>query len=343
MPVNRRSRRTNVRVSTRVLRQKVVTGLLRAGFVALGAVAPGLAARWAEALFFTPPRPKASPHGTPLPEPRLIRLDAAGTRVVVRAWGVGPAVVLLHGWGGNSAQLAAFVAPLAARGFSVLALDAPGHGDSGGRRSSLPEFAAALRAIGTALGPIHAVVAHSLGAAATALAMHRGLSVGRAVFLGPPRDPVDWTRQFARQLGIADDVLGLMQARTERRLGFSWEELNVPAIARDLEAPLLVLHDRDDREVPWSDGHAIASAWPSARLLTTAGLGHQRILRDGDVVERVTAFVAGESIAASPVGWPAACPRPGCQRPAMACGLCLACGFERELFERDGRGLRLAV
>jgi len=27
--------------------------------------------------------------------------------------------------------------------------------------------------------------------------------------------------------------------------------------------PLLVVHDRDDREVPWEDGAAIAAAWRS--------------------------------------------------------------------------------
>ena len=58
--------------------------------------------------------------------------------------------------------------------------------------------------------------------------------------------------------------------------------------------PLLVFHDRDDAEVPWSDGAAIAGAWPGARLVTTAGLGHRRILRDERVVSQAVAFVKGE-------------------------------------------------
>ena len=61
------------------------------------------------------------------------------------ALGSRPAVALLHGWGGRAAQLTSFVEPLVARGFSVVALDAPGHGSSGRGRSSAPQFAQALQ------------------------------------------------------------------------------------------------------------------------------------------------------------------------------------------------------
>jgi len=335
--------RTTARMRLRSLAADSQVLLLRSGFVLLGRVAPAAAARWAESLFFTPPkrRRRAS---RPLAAPsRRLKVEAAGAQVSVSTWGQGPAVALFHGWGGDSGQLSAFVAPLVERGFTAVALDAPGHGASSGRRSSLPEFAAALAATGAALGPIHGVIAHSLGAAATALALRRGLSLGRAVFLGPPRDPIDWTREFAARLGIAPHVLAALQANSERRLGFRWEELDVPAAARSLRVPLLVFHDRGDREVPWSDGHAIATAWAGARLETTRGLGHQRILRDPAVVEHAVAFVAGDTEPARPAAWLAPCPTPGCLRPAAECGLCLACGFERELYQREDRSLRAAV
>jgi predicted ATPase len=57
---------------------------------------------------------------------------------------------------------------------------------------------------------------------------------------------------------------------------------------------MLVIHDQDDREVPWADGAAIAAAALDARLVTTHGLGHRRILRDPSVIEASVDFVAGE-------------------------------------------------
>jgi pimeloyl-ACP methyl ester carboxylesterase len=59
-----------------------------------------------------------------------------------------------------------------------------------------------------------------------------------------------------------------------------------------MTAPLLVFHDRDDRDVAWTDGEAIAAAWPGAELVSTAGLGHRRIVHDPGVVARAVAFLA---------------------------------------------------
>jgi hypothetical protein len=82
-----------------------------------------------------------------------------------------------------------------------------------------------------------------------------------------------------------------MQARTERQLGVPWSALDVRTYAPDMRTPLLVVHDRDDAEVPWQDGAIIARGWPGAVLSTTGGLGHRRILRDPYVVRAATAFV----------------------------------------------------
>ncbi len=51
--------------------------------------------------------------------------------------------------------------------------------------------------------------------------------------------------------------------------------------------------DRKDKEVPYAAGARVADVWPQTRLLTTDGLGHQRILRDPGVVDEVTRLVAG--------------------------------------------------
>jgi hypothetical protein len=56
--------------------------------------------------------------------------------------------------------------------------------------------------------------------------------------------------------------------------------------------PLLVVHDRDDNEVPWQDGAIIARAWPDAVFSSTGGIGHRRILRDPSVIRAVATFVA---------------------------------------------------
>ena len=61
-------------------------------------------------------------------------------------------------------------------------------------------------------------------------------------------------------------------------------------------APGLIVHDLDDRDVPWGEGERYALYWPDARLLTTQGLGHNRILDDVHVIDAALAFARGETV-----------------------------------------------
>jgi pimeloyl-ACP methyl ester carboxylesterase len=223
-------------------------------------------------------------------------LTVHGRRLAVWKWGEGPSALLVHGWGSRAARLGSFVAPLTAAGFSVIAFDAPGHGASAGRLSSLPQFMAAARASGDRFGPIEALVAHSMGGAASTLAIRRGLPVRRAVFLAPSSDPAGYVERFGAILRLSPEILDGMKLTLERRFAIAWKDFDVVAAARKMTSPLLVVHDREDRDVPWTDGESIATAWPGAQFVVTEGLGHRRIVHDPSVVSRAVAFLSvGES------------------------------------------------
>jgi pimeloyl-ACP methyl ester carboxylesterase len=275
---------------------------VRAAFRMLERTAPGLGARWAERIWFTLPRPSA------LPEPRTVAsapgtpfaLDVGGHNVIGEEWGDGPAIYLIHGWAGHRGQLAAFVLPLVASGFRVVAFDAPSHGLSapgayGPRSSSIPEFAAALSAVVATHGPAHAIIAHSMGGTATAVALCDGLGAGRVAMLAPMASPVTYARQFAAVLGFGERTYRRLVARVERRVGAPMHHFDVPELGRAIAMPpTLIVHDRDDASTPVTDGAAIAAAWSGSRLHVTSGLGHRRLLRDPDVVAEVVDFVSAE-------------------------------------------------
>jgi predicted alpha/beta hydrolase family esterase len=319
--------RTNVRFSNWSARLREKTLRLASS------ASPGLGARWAIRRFCTPSRPPATaPEETALATATPLAIRAGGQRLAAFAWGEGPAVLLVHGWSGRGSQLAAFVPGLVAAGYSAVAFDAPAHGASAGRRATLLDFRDAVRAVAERLGRPHAILAHSLGAAATVLAWRDGLEVARAALLAPPADPRAYLRRFVAGLGLPGTVAAAAEARLQARTGVRWQDLVVPAAARSLAGSLLVVHDRLDREVPWEDGAAIAAAWPGARLLTTAGLGHRRLLRDPAVVARVVAFLTADGATARPAVAPPA-------RLAFA----PADPLERELFDREARRERVGA
>jgi pimeloyl-ACP methyl ester carboxylesterase len=268
--------------------------LTRGALRLLSRTVPNVASRVAADLFMTPRRFAAPPRE------RVLLADAApfevrvGAELTVQAWrwGSGERIaILVHGWEGRGSQLTPFVAPLVERGLTVIAFDAPGHGKSSGSRSSLPHFMWALRSVAEAVGTPHAIVAHSLGCAAATLALKDGLAAEKLVFISPPLEPVDYTRRFGEILGLNDEVIDGMRLRIEERFLRKWSDYSLAATAREMTAGLLVIHDRDDNETLWSEGAELARLWPGARLVSTEGLGHRRILRDATVVSTTTEFL----------------------------------------------------
>src|SRR6185312_13188317 len=155
-----------------------------------------------------------------------------------------------------------------------------------------PQFARALRDVASAFDPAYGLVGHSLGGAAVSLAMRDGLMPARAVLLAPPSDVYLFSQAFAEHLRIPHRARTLMRQNLESRLRISWDQLHIPTLARGMSAPVLIIHDQNDREVPYAQGSAIAEAWPGAELFTTSGLGHRAILRDREVIRRTVEFLA---------------------------------------------------
>lgn len=282
--------------------------LVRGAFGTLERLAPSIGARWAEHLWMTLPRtgqhlgddaPSGEPFVVTVPRPASSSGAGrvTGVDVVGRVWGSGPTVYLVHGWAGHRRQYAELVAPLVARGVRVVAFDMPSHGDSGPgmfgpRSTSFVEFAATIEAVVARFGEPHAIVAHSAGAIATACTLTDGMHADRLVLLAPMVGPLPHLRLFARGLGFGDRVFNRLVTRLEHRVGAPMRHFDVPELGRATAMPpTLVIHDRGDRSTPVSDGAAIAAAWPSARLHVTEGLGHNRLLRDPEVITRIADFV----------------------------------------------------
>ena len=268
--------------------KKSTTGrILSSGVRLLDAVAPAVAQRLTWKWFGTPQRRTEKPF--PIGHPFSVREE--GPELAVWDWGDGRTVLLVHGWNGNAAQLSGFVSPLLRSGYYVAAPDLPAHGASGGRQTHVRDLAAALLRLGRRVGPVHAVIAHSFGAAAAVIALSEGLGAERAVLIAPPVDLPRYARLFCRTAGLSTPSEDAFLRRIDTALG-GRERYDLLGMAARLSARALLLHDPADREVPFEDAQALARAWPGARLDALPGAGHTRALRHPDVISRAVAFIA---------------------------------------------------
>ena len=147
------------------------------------------------------------------------------------------------------------------------------------------------RAVASATGPVFGLVGHSLGGAAATLALRDGLGANRAVLLAPPADVVVFSHAFANHVGLPARAHAAMRRNLETRLRMRWDDIHIPTLAPRLRVPVLVVHDREDPDVPYGHAEEIVRAWPDARLMTTAGLGHRAILRDPTVLRAALEFL----------------------------------------------------
>ncbi|WP_212840387.1 alpha/beta fold hydrolase [Catellatospora sp. IY07-71] len=279
--------------------QAVQLVAIRSLFAVLERTAPAVGGRLAERIWCAIPR--KHPAGA-CPPGRRFEVAGPTGRIVAEEWGAGPRTVyLMHGWGGRRTDLGDFVAPLADSGFRVVALDAPGHGDSdpgpfGPGRGLLTDLIGALGAVVADCGPAYAVIAHSLGGCATGVAVADGLATERLVTIGAPSELEPHVAVFARTLGMGPRCLARFRTGLEGRLGRPMTDFTLPDRFAD-RAPetlpvTLLIHDHQDKEVPYTEALTLQRALPDVRLIGTTGYGHRRILRRPEVVARVLDFLA---------------------------------------------------
>lgn len=273
---------------------------LRATWLATRAaatVSPRAAGPLAARLWFTPWRIVPGERGLArqaewLKDTEPLSVDTRWGRLAGFAAGSGPVVLLVHGWGERAASLGAFVAPLTAAGYRVVGIDLPGHGASPGGRIDGFEIAGAIGDVSEGLGGVHAVVGHSMGAMTTMYAASRGMHPAAVVLLAPSARLDHALDTFTKLFRLPPNAKAGLKQTIDRRYGSDvWERLSGNALAPDMDVPALIVHDRDDAQVALDDAEALAAAWPGARLVTTEGLGHGRILRDPKVIDEAVSFL----------------------------------------------------
>lgn len=216
--------------------------------------------------------------------------------VVTYEWGAAdcPAVLMVHGWGARAIHMGRMIRPLVAAGLRVVAFDAPAHGESSGRRTDVVEFAGSVNCVARHVGPLRAVISHSFGAAMAQLAARDwGLAAKRHVLVSSFEHCGWFCDAFGRYAGLAPRIVERMQQMmVERHNGrFEWGKTSVVEMLRRQPSPVLLIHDEDDEEVPFSHSLALRGACRNAELLATRGLGHHRLLGDRAVIGRIVQFV----------------------------------------------------
>ena len=155
----------------------------------------------------------------------------------------------------------------------------------------MTDFIAAVMELEEKHGPFEVAIGHSLGGMTILNAIKKGLKVKKAVVIGSGDIVKDIMDDFVEKLGMNIAISKKIMASFEKKIGETMESFSAYIAAREIQIPILVIHDKDDEDVPVKAAHHIFENLKNGELLLTGELGHRKILGDTKVIKKIVAFL----------------------------------------------------
>ena len=273
---------------------------IRWTFPVIEKIAPGLARRIFVKIFFTPFHfvvPEAEQAMERRSEKFTITVN--DKEVQCYSWGQGPNILFVHGWAGRGTQFRKFFEEFNRNGYRAVSFDAPAHGRSQGRSTSLDEFKDTLLALHNKIGNIKAIVAHSFGGVASLYSIMNGLPVNTLVNIASPTIGDEIIGNYLTVVNASPKMGEYFKEYVKKKSGKTFDEFTSLYFIRHLsdKLNLLLVQDKLDKEVTLVHARRLQEVYPSAQLIITDGLGHTRILKDDWVIHQCVTFVREKSSA----------------------------------------------
>ena len=200
-------------------------------------------------------------------------------------------ILLVHGWSGRGTQLFKIADELIKEGYSIVSFDAPAHGKSPGKSTIMSDFIETILEIERQFGPFDAAVGHSLGGMSLLNAVKKGLAINHLAIIGSGDIVTDILDDFVAKLELNPIISTQLRLYFEKKYGVEMDSYSGYKSAMDITIPVLVVHDKNDPEVPVSAGINIHKHLKNGELFLTEGLGHRKILGNHLVIEKVIKFI----------------------------------------------------
>ncbi|MBD0825024.1 alpha/beta hydrolase [Aestuariibaculum marinum] len=183
-------------------------------------------------------------------------------------------ILLVHGWESNSYRWKDLIDIFKAEDYNIVALDAPGHGNSGHKTFNAVLYSECINMVAQEFKP-DIIIGHSIGGTASALATNNHkIPVEKLILLGAPSNFDEVIDNYVKIMGYNKRVTKAMDAYYLKHFGKLPSFYSIKNFSEDLEADGLIIHDKKDRIISYRDALQISKYYKNAKLVKTKGFGH---------------------------------------------------------------------
>ncbi len=203
-----------------------------------------------------------------------------------------PIVFLCHGWESRSTAFYELIPQLVNANYKVISWNAPAHGQSPGNKTNLLEMTDALVEDLTQeqLKPV-AFVGHSMGGAMLGL-LHKYIALPKSVvIISSPTDIHGIFKRYFELLNLSKKTQDYMINYISTRSKYTIDQISLMNSELYKTTQPLIIHDKQDKEIPFEDFLNLQKQWPNGEFYPTEGLGHRRILRDAPLARYITQYI----------------------------------------------------
>jgi len=235
---------------------------------------------------------------------RQTSIDFEELQIPIYSWGEGEKVLLVHGWGSRASHMSLLARAIAEAGFNTFTFDFPAHSSisiPSKKTSNMFELGRTISAAAKYLKDIHTVVGHSLGAITVLFTLSgfmkfKGYEFNskKVVLISSPSSLESIISSFSRNHNLTESKEKILKAGLEDEFEFKISDYCVGSTLKNIPNDLLVIHDKDDEEIPFSDACDLKRIFPGTILHFTRGLGHKKILFNRETIQTAAKFIAGK-------------------------------------------------
>jgi len=253
-------------------------------------LAPRHAKKTARKLLLTPARLKAK-NREPSGMIKSQVISSEGKLTTYRL-GTGPVWILTHGWSGSSSQFFPLMEHIAGQGFTALAYDHPGHGESEGMFGHIPAFVRGLEAVLDSEDEVMGLVGHSMGNATALECRHSKIADCPMLLIAPVLDYLDNLFSTVARSGYSMRLFKEVVNDVQDEYRYPIQSIDPYQKLNSRQSKTIIVHDESDRFAKFSVSQKADQEMELVTLIRTQNQGHGRVMTSPTVMDAFNKLVS---------------------------------------------------